>query len=67
VTTKLKRDNALVYTRDQILISSGGKHSLFNVFQALLEPGDEVIIPAPYWVSFPEQVKVCGGKPVFVQ
>jgi aspartate aminotransferase len=67
VTTKLKRDNGLGYTRDQILISCGGKHSLFNVFQALLEPGDEVIIPAPYWVSFPEQVKVCGGKPVFVQ
>ncbi len=65
VVTKLKRDNGLVYTRDQILISCGGKHSLFNVFQALLEPGDEVIIPAPYWVSFPEQVKLCDAKPVF--
>lgn len=66
VATKLKRDNGLSYTREQILISCGGKHSLFNVFQALLEPGDEVIIPAPYWVSFPEQVKLCDGKPVFV-
>ncbi len=65
VVTKLKRDNGLVYARDQILISCGGKHSLFNVFQALLEPGDEVIIPSPYWVSFPEQVKLCGGNPVF--
>lgn len=65
VATKLKRDNGLVYAREQILISCGGKHSLFNVFQALLEPGDEVIIPAPYWVSFPEQVKLCEGKPVF--
>jgi len=66
VVTKLKRDNGLEYSRDQVLISCGGKHSLFNVFQALLEPGDEVIIPAPYWVSFPEQVKLCEGKPVFV-
>ena len=65
VVTKLKRDNGLAYTREQILISCGGKHSLFNVFQALVEPGDEVIIPAPYWVSFPEQVKLCGGKPIF--
>lgn len=67
VVTKLKRDNGLEYTRDQVLISCGGKHSLFNVFQALLEPGDEVIIPSPYWVSFPEQVKLCDGKPVFAQ
>ncbi|HSB72752.1 MAG TPA: pyridoxal phosphate-dependent aminotransferase [Candidatus Methylomirabilis sp.] len=66
VATKLKRDTGLVYARDQVMTSCGGKHSLFNVFQALLEPGDEVIIPAPYWVSFPEQVKLCGGKPVFV-
>jgi aspartate aminotransferase len=65
VATKLKRDNGLAYTREQILISCGGKHSIFNVFQALLEAEDEVIIPAPYWVSFPEQVKLCGGKPVF--
>jgi len=67
VVTKLKRDNGLEFARDQILISCGGKHSIFNVFQALLEPGDEVIIPAPYWVSFPEQVKVCDAKPVFVR
>jgi aspartate aminotransferase len=64
VVTKLKRDNGLTYTRDQVLVSCGAKHSLFNVFQALLEPEDEVIIAAPYWVSFPEQVKLCGGKPV---
>ncbi|MBI2164768.1 MAG: aminotransferase class I/II-fold pyridoxal phosphate-dependent enzyme, partial [candidate division NC10 bacterium] len=67
VVAKLKRDNGLTYGRDQILISCGGKHSLYNVFQALLEPGDDVIIPAPYWVSFPEQVKLCDAKPVFVQ
>jgi aspartate aminotransferase len=67
VATKLKRDNGLAYTRNQVLISCGGKHSLYNVFQALLDPGDEVIIPAPYWVSFPEQVKLCDAKPVIVQ
>jgi aspartate aminotransferase len=66
VVTKLKRDNGLTYTRNQVLISCGGKHSLYNVFQALLDPGDEVIIPAPYWVSFPEQVKLCDAKPVIV-
>lgn len=67
VIAKLKRDNGLTYGRDQVLISCGGKHSLYNVFQALLEPGDEVLIAAPYWVSFPEQVKLCDARPVFVQ
>jgi len=67
VVAKLKRDNGLTYTRNQVLISCGGKHSLYNVFQALLDPGDEVIIPAPYWVSFPEQVKLCDAKPVIVR
>ncbi len=66
VVTRLKRDNGLEYSRDQVLISCGGKHSIYNVFQALLEPGDEVLIPAPYWVSFPEQVKLCDAKPVYV-
>ena len=67
VAVKLKRDNGLTYARNQVLVSCGGKHSLYNVFQALLDPGDEVIIPAPYWVSFPEQVKLCGATPVIVQ
>ena len=67
VVTKLKRDDGLTYARNQVLISCGGKHSLYNVFQALLDPGDEVIIPAPYWVSYPEQVRLCGATPVFVQ
>ncbi len=66
VVTKLKRDNGLAYTRNQVLVSCGGKHSLYNVFQALLDPGDEVVIPAPYWVSFPEQVKLCEATPVIV-
>jgi aspartate aminotransferase len=67
VAGKLKRDNGLTYARNQVLVSCGGKHSLYNVFQALLDPGDEVMIPAPYWVSFPEQVKLCGATPVIVQ
>jgi aspartate aminotransferase len=66
VAAKLMRDNGLGYARNQVLISCGGKHSLYNVFQALLNPGDEAIIPAPYWVSFPEMVKLCDAKPVIV-
>jgi aspartate aminotransferase len=67
VAAKLKRDNGLTYARNQVLISCGGKHTLYNIFQALLGPGDEAIIPAPYWVSFPEQVKLCDATPVIVQ
>ncbi|HTU02683.1 MAG TPA: pyridoxal phosphate-dependent aminotransferase [Candidatus Sulfotelmatobacter sp.] len=66
VAAKLKRDNGLSYARNQILISCGGKHSIYNVFQALVGPGDEVLVPAPYWVSFPEQVKLCEATPVIV-
>ncbi len=54
------------FKREQILVSSGGKHSLYNAFQVLVDPGDEVIIPAPYWVSYPDQVKLAEGKPVIV-
>ncbi len=64
---KLKKDNSLTYTRDEILVSAGGKHSLYNVAQALYEAGDEVIIPAPYWVSYPDQVILNDAKPVIVE
>lgn len=64
---KLKRDNGLCYERNQIITSNGAKHSLFNLFQALINEGDEVIIPAPYWVTYPEQVKYCGGIPVVIE
>ncbi|WP_169776671.1 pyridoxal phosphate-dependent aminotransferase [Campylobacter mucosalis] len=67
IATKLKRDNNLEYTTNQIITTVGGKHALFNVFQALIDEGDEVIIPAPYWVSYPEMVKYCGGVPVFIE
>lgn len=66
VIQKLKKENGLSYKRDEIIISNGGKHALFNIFMALIEDGDEVIIPAPYWVSYPDQVEVFGGQSVFV-
>ncbi len=66
VVDKFKRDNALDYTPAQVLVSSGGKQSLYNLFQALLNPGDEVIIPAPYWVSYPDMVKLAEAEPVIV-
>jgi len=62
---KFKHDNGLSYSNDQIIVTSGAKHALYMLFQALLNEGDEVIIPAPYWVSYPEQVKLAGGVPVF--
>jgi len=66
VSAKLKRDNDLEYTRDQIIVSNGAKQSLFNLTQTLIDEGDEVIIPAPYWVTYPELVKYAGGKPVII-
>ena len=67
IAAKLKRDNGLNYEPSQIVTNVGAKHSLFNVFQALVDEGDEVIVPSPYWVSYPEIVKFCGGKPVFIE
>lgn len=67
VSRKFKEFNGLDYSTDQIIISNGGKHSLTNIFTVLLNPGDEVIIPAPYWLSYPEIVKLAGGVPVFVR
>lgn len=66
IAQKLQRDNNLHYGAENILVTNGGKHSLFNLMLALIEPGDEVIIPAPYWVSYPEMVKLAGGTPVIV-
>ncbi len=66
IIDKFKRDNQLDYTPEQILVSSGGKQSLYNLFQAVLNPGDEVIIPAPYWVSYPDMVLLAEAKPVIV-
>ena len=67
IINKLKRDHNLDYSLENIVISNGAKHSLFNLFQVLIEKGDEVIIPAPYWVTYPEQVKYSNGVPVIIQ
>ena len=67
VINKLKKDNGIEYDRSQIIVSTGAKHSLYNVAQALYGPGDEVIIPAPYWVSYPDQVILNDATPVIVQ
>ena len=66
VCKKFKDDNGLDYEPSQIVISNGAKHSLVNAFGAVLNPGDEVIIPAPFWVSYPEMVKFCDGVPVII-
>lgn len=67
IIDKLKRDNQFDYESDQILVSCGGKQSFYNLCQALLNDGDEVIIPAPYWVSYPDMALLAGGKPVIVE
>jgi len=66
VANKLKRENGLDYAPNQILTNNGAKHSLFNLFQAVIDEGDEVIIPAPYWVTYPELVKYAGGVSVII-
>ena len=66
IIAKLKRDNGLTYGRTEIIVSCGAKHSIYNLMQAMLDPGDEVIVPSPYWVSYPEQVKLADGIPVIV-
>lgn len=67
IIDKFQRDNHLTYKSDQILVSVGGKQSCYNLCQALLDEGDEVIIPAPYWVSYPDMVKLAGGIPVIIE
>jgi aspartate aminotransferase len=67
VIDKLKRDQGLEYARNQIVISCGAKHTLYNIFQALVGEGDEVLIPAPYWVSYPDQVILASAEPVIVE
>lgn len=66
IIDKFRRDNGLSYTPEEIIVSSGAKHSLYNLFQSTIDDGDEVIIPAPYWVSYPDMVILAGGKPVII-
>jgi aspartate aminotransferase len=66
IADKFKRENGLDYKPSQVIVSCGGKHSCYNVIMATCEPGDEVIIPAPYWLSYPEMVKLAGARPVIL-
>ena len=67
VIDKFQRENALTYKPGQVLVSCGAKHSIYNLMQALLNPGEEVIIPAPYWVSYPDMAKLAGAEPVVIK
>lgn len=67
IINKFKVDQGLDYKPNEIIVTNGAKHALYTLFQVLLDEGDEVIIPVPYWVSYPEQVKLAGGKPIFVE
>ncbi|HVM21497.1 MAG TPA: aminotransferase class I/II-fold pyridoxal phosphate-dependent enzyme, partial [Egibacteraceae bacterium] len=64
IAEKTARDSGLAVEANQVLVANGGKHALFNVFLTLLDPGDEVLLPAPYWVSYPEQIRFAGATPV---
>ena len=66
ICAKFKRENNLTFSPSQIVVSAGGKHALSNVFMSILNPGDEVLIPTPYWVSYPEMVKLAEAKPVYI-
>jgi aspartate aminotransferase len=66
IAHKLQQDNGLCYGPENVIVTNGGKHSLYGLMMVLIEPGDEVIIPAPYWLSYPEMVKLAGGTPVIV-
>jgi aspartate aminotransferase len=67
IIKKLKKDQGMEYSPKEIIVTSGAKHALYTLFQVILDEGDEVIIPSPYWVSYPEQVKLADGVPVFVE
>src|SRR5580704_10015675 len=67
IAEKFNRENGLPYKPEQITTGAGGKHCLYMAFMAVLNPGDEVLIPAPYWVSYPEQVKLAGGVPKYIR
>ncbi|MGJ9456789.1 pyridoxal phosphate-dependent aminotransferase [Oceanobacillus sp. CF4.6] len=67
IAAKFTNDSELTYANDQIIVTTGAKHALYTLFQVILNKGDEVIVPSPYWVSYPEQIKLAEGSPVFVQ
>jgi aspartate aminotransferase len=67
IIAKFKRDNDLEYKRDEVIVTCGGKHALYNLFQAIFQHGDEVIVPSPFWVSYPPMVELAGATPVIVE
>ena len=67
IIQKFQEDQGIEYKPSEIIVANGAKHALYTLFQVILNDGDEVIIPTPYWVSYPEQVKLAGGKPVYVE
>lgn len=67
IIEKLQRDNGLTYEKSQIIVSCGAKHSLYNISQVLFEPGDEVMVPSPYWVTYPAQVRLAGATPIVIK
>ncbi len=67
IAYRLREDHNLEYTKEEIIVSCGAKHSLYNITQALFEPGDEVLIPSPYWVTYPDQVALTGAKPIILE
>lgn len=67
IIAKLKKDNDLEYKREEVIVTCGGKHALFNLFQSVFQEGDEVIVPIPFWVSYPPMVELAGATPVFVE
>ncbi|PJN94361.1 aspartate aminotransferase, partial [Amaricoccus sp. HAR-UPW-R2A-40] len=67
IAAKFARENRIAYAPDQVIVTTGGKQALFNALVATLNPGDEVVIPAPYWVSYPDMVRLAGGAPVIVE
>ena len=67
IAEKYLREYGLQFSKDEVVVSCGGKHALYNVLQAVIDPGDEVIIPSPYWVSYSDMVLLCGGVPKLVQ
>ncbi len=67
ISKKLSRENNLEYAPSQVIVSCGAKHSLYNILQVVCDKGDEIVIPSPYWLSYPEMVRLAGGKPVFIE
>ena len=67
IINKLKRDNNLTYSSEEIIVSCGAKHSIYNIFQSIIDDGDEVIIPAPFWISYTDMIILAGGKPVIIK